>query len=485
MLFNSLEYLVFFPTVVMLYFAIPYRYRWAFLLAASYYFYACWKVEYLVLILFSTLVDYYVGLRLDATQDHPKRRWLLSLSIFSNIGLLFAFKYFNFFSEATRALFSHFNIFYDVPHFNVLLPIGISFYTFQSLSYSIDVYRGRRPAEKHLGIFALYVSFFPQLVAGPIERSTHLLPQFRETKVFDPIKAKEGLFLILLGYFKKLVIADRVAIYADQVFNQPQSFEGIQIVTAAYLFGFQLYCDFSAYSDIAIGSAKIMGYDLMENFRRPFAARTLREFWQRWHISLTRWMMDYLYLPLSKKLSGRSGRAMATCIVFLIVGLWHGAAWNFVLFGICVGLALVFGDVTRPARKKVTQTLFPRNKRVPVVLHHTLKVVIIFHLYIMGCIIFRVNSIPDLMVIIQKLTGSINLSLNALVLPSFSLYELVLAGLSILFLEIWQWFQHKQEMHYRMTHSPLVIQWTTIYAFIFGIMMFGEFQLRPFIYFQF
>lgn len=485
MLFNSLEFLLFFPVVVLFYFAMPHRYRWVLLLVASYYFYACWKVEYVVLIAFSTLVDYYVGLRLDRTHERRRRKSWLSLSIFCNIGLLFAFKYFNFVSQATRDFFAAFNVFYEVPHFEVLLPIGISFYTFQSLSYSIDVYRGRRSAEKHLGIFALYVSFFPQLVAGPIERSTRLLPQFHDRHKFDALKAKEGFYIILLGYFKKLVIADRVAIYVDQVFSQPQSYDGIQLIVASYLFGFQLYCDFSAYSDIAIGTAKIMGYDIMQNFRRPFAARTLRDFWQRWHISLTRWMMDYLYLPLSKRLRGRFGKVTATCIVFFIVGLWHGAAWNFVLFGICVGLALVFGDVTRDFRKRITETVFPKDHSYAAALHHMLKVIIIFHLYIMGCIIFRVNSVSDLLLILQKIAGSLDASIDAIVVPGFSAYELSLTGLFIVLLEVLQFFQHHKQWFSRLAHSHFSVQWAAAYAFIFGILMFGEFNLRPFIYFQF
>lgn len=289
----------------------------------------------------------------------------------------------------------------------------------------------------------------------------------------------------MLGYFKKLVIADRVALYVDQVFAQPQHYDGIQLVVASYLFGFQLYCDFSAYSDIAIGTAKVMGYDLMQNFRRPFAARTLRDFWQRWHISLTRWMMDYLYLPLSRRMRGKLGKATATCLVFLIVGLWHGAAWNFVLFGICVGLALVFGDVTRHFRRRITDAIFPKEKPLAAALHHTFKIVIIFHLYILGCIIFRVNSVSDLFLILQKIVGGLHVSIDMIVVPGFSVYELALAGLFIVLLEVLQFLQHHKQGLTRLAHSHVAFQWATAYAFIFGILMFAEFHLRPFIYFQF
>ena len=255
MLFNSFAFLKFFPIVVGIYFITPSRYRWFWLLAASYYFYMSWKPEYILLIIASTLVDYYSGLQMGKTADTARRKRFLILSLATNLGLLFAFKYFNFFNDSLRQTFNHFNIFYNVPTFDVLLPVGISFYTFQTLSYSIDVYRGRKTPETHLGIFALYVAFFPQLVAGPIERSQRLLHQFYQQHNFDHRRVSDGLKLMAWGLFKKVVIADRLAIVVNNVYNDPTAYAGIPLLVATYFFAFQIYCDFSGYSDIAIGAA--------------------------------------------------------------------------------------------------------------------------------------------------------------------------------------------------------------------------------------
>ena len=298
MLFNSTQFIIFFPIVVSIYFLLPHRMRWFMLLTASYYFYMCWKAEYLLLILISTFIDYFAAIQMSKQSVQSKRKIYLILSLVVNLGLLFGFKYFNFFNDSLRTIFNQFNIFYDVPAFKVLLPVGISFYTFQTLSYTIDVYRGKRDPEKHLGIFALYVAFFPQLVAGPIERSTRLIPQLRKKYNFDYDRVTDGLKLMLWGFFKKVVIADRIAVIVNQVYNNPHDAAGFPFLIGTYLFAFQIYCDFSGYSDIAIGAAKIFGINLMENFRRPYFAKSIREFWQRWHISLSTWFRDYLYLSL-------------------------------------------------------------------------------------------------------------------------------------------------------------------------------------------
>ncbi|CAN5908465.1 hypothetical protein BH23GEM7_BH23GEM7_20090 [soil metagenome] len=357
MLFNSLQFLFFFPVVVALYFATPHRFRWTLLLAASYYFYACWKPEYLLLIIASTLVDYGAALGMGAAATQARRKAFLALSLGSNLGLLFAFKYFNFFNESARALFDQFNLFYGVPAFDVLLPVGISFYTFQTLSYTIDVYRGQREPERHLGIFALYVSFFPQLVAGPIERSTRLLPQFFEKHEFSADRVSSGLRLILWGFFKKIVIADRLAIYVNEVYGNPAGFDGPTLLLATYFFAFQIYCDFSAYSDIAIGAARVMGFELMQNFRRPYFARSIHEFWQRWHISLSTWFRDYVYIPLGGNRVPFWRWYVNLFAVFLVSGLWHGANWTFVVWGGLHGFYLVFSLMTRNVRDRGWEAL--------------------------------------------------------------------------------------------------------------------------------
>ncbi|MCB0064655.1 MAG: MBOAT family protein, partial [Caldilineaceae bacterium] len=338
MLFNSLQFIIFFPAVVTIYFLLPHRYRWLLLLAASYYFYAAWQIEYTLLIFISTAVDYAMAHLMAQSEKLWHRRAYLGVSLLVNLGLLFGFKYFNFFNESVRATLNLFNIFYNVPAFQVLLPVGISFYTFQTLSYTIDVYRGKLAPERHFGRFALYVAFFPQLVAGPIERATHLLPQFHQPMTFNQTRIASGLRLLLWGMFKKVVIADRLALYVNQVYDHPGDHGALTLLIASYFFAFQIYCDFSGYSDIAIGAARVMGFDLMENFRQPYMARSIAGFWRRWHISLSTWFRDYLYIPLGGNRVARWRWYSNLFLVFLVSGLWHGAAWHFVIWGALHGL---------------------------------------------------------------------------------------------------------------------------------------------------
>jgi len=485
MLFNSLEFLVFFPAVLMLYFATPQRYRWALLLIASYYFYGCWKVEYLLLLAASTLIDYFAGVMIGRTEDKAKRKMFLALSLCSNLGILFGFKYLNFVNESLRTAFDAVNIFYNVPAFHILLPVGLSFYTFQSMSYAIDVYRGKLKPEKHLGLFAVYVSFFPQLMAGPIERSPHLLPQFYEEHRFDWDMFKNGFVRVLWGFFKKIVIADRLSTYVDAVYNHPADHTGAPVILASIFFAFQIYCDFSGYSDIALGTAQMMGFRLMENFKRPFAARSVREFWQRWHISLTKWIMDYLYYPLALKAKKKWHGYVVTFFVFTVIGLWHGAAWNFVLFGAFVGLALVISDITKPYRKKVTDILFPANIGALQSAHKILQTAIAFSLFVFASVLFRANSMADIFTLVPNLFRDVSFSLDAILLPEFSGYELALAVLAIVVLEIVQWLQQRGPIFERFAQRPVWAQYAASHSLIFAILMFGEFSLKPFIYFQF
>ena len=485
MLFNSFEFLIFFPIVLALFFATPQRWRWILLLAVSYYFYACWKVEYTFLLAFITLINYFAGLQIGKAAEKSRQKKYLALSLASSLGMLFIFKYLNFVNESLRAAFSAFNIFYQIPAFKLLLPIGISFYTFQTLSYTIDVYRGKRAPEKHLGKFALFASFFPLLLAGPIERSTNLLPQFHQENRFDWERIKTGCIIMLWGFFKKIVIADRLAIYVNAIFNQPGDYYGMHVILAAIFFAFQIYCDFSGYTDIAIGAAQIMGYKLMDNFRRPFAARTVREFWQRWHISLTKWILEYLYFPLAKKATKKWQGYLLTFAVFVVIGLWHGAAWNYILFGAFVGLFLVFAEITRPYRKKMTDTLFPPDNAWLQRLHSGLQILVVFLIFVFAGVLFRANSVPDVMIILRNMFRELRFTLDALVLPNFSLYELMIAGLAIVTLEIVQWLQQRQPVFSSFAQRPLWAQYAISQSLCFSILMFGEFNLAPFIYFQF
>lgn len=478
MFFNSLHFLAFFPIVVGLYLATPARFRWALLLAASYYFYAAWRIEYLALIIVSTLVDYVAALAMERSATQKGRRFYLTLSLVSNLGILFSFKYFNFFNDSLRVVFGAFQVPYEIPAFDVLLPVGISFYTFQTLSYTIDVYRGEKTAERHLGIFALYVAFFPQLVAGPIERSTRLLPQFLQKVEVSYERAVDGLRLMLWGFFKKLVIADRLAAYVDAVYSSPADHSGGTILLATYFFAFQIFCDFSGYSDIAIGSARIMGYDLMDNFKRPYFSKSIGEFWRRWHISLSTWFRDYLYIPLGGNRVVKWRWYYNLFIVFLISGLWHGANWTFVVWGGLHGAYLIAGIVTKGVRDGIWRKLgLPRTIRRWVAAFTT------FHLVVVSWIFFRADNIQDAWLLLRRLFVFTDFRLT---LPVFGRYELLLAFGSILILETVHLLERRVSLGDLVGRLPSAARWTLYYAFTMAILLFGVInQKQAFIYFQF
>jgi D-alanyl-lipoteichoic acid acyltransferase DltB (MBOAT superfamily) len=488
-LFNSLHFVLFFPLVVAGYFTLPARFRWVFLLLASYYFYMCWKAEYAILMGISTVVDYYAGLMMGRTSVQAKRRKYLLLSVVTNFSILFGFKYFNFLNDSMRTVFQSFNIFYGIPAFQVLLPVGISFYTFQALSYTIDVYRGQKEPETHLGIFALYVSFFPQLVAGPIERCQHLLPQLYERHTFDCSRAADGLRLMLWGYFKKLVIADRLSIYVEEVFNHPGVYHGAPVILAAYFFAFQVYCDFSGYSDIAIGSAQVMGYRLMDNFRRPYFAHSIPDFWKRWHISLTTWFKDYLYIPLGGNRVTRLRWQGNVFVVFLLSGLWHGANWTFVVWGALHGFYYLISYWTSAVRARITASL--RLSRFPVLLRIG-RVLFTFHLILLGCVFFRAYTLSDAMTLLGSMfvPRPEGQALNIILTRT----DLLVASLSILFLMVIEFTEEIRPAGKEAVEKPLRslyadrarwATWALGYAAAMAILMFGEFSSNPFIYFQF
>ncbi len=482
MLYNSFQFLIFFPLVVCFYFAIPHKYRWILLLVASYYFYMCWKAEYLLLIVCSTLIDYFAGLRMGRVAEKEKRRIYLILSLVANLGLLFTFKYFNFVNESLRQVFQHFNVLYNVPSLKVLLPVGISFYTFQTLSYTIDVYRGEREPERHLGIFALYVSFFPQLVAGPIERSTRLLPQFFEKVAFDYRRVKDGLILMAWGFFKKVVIADWVAIFVNQVYNHPEMYPGLPGIVATYFFAFQIYCDFSGYSDIAIGAAQVMGYRLMLNFRRPYFSKSISEFWKRWHISLSSWFRDYLYIPLGGNRVKRARMYLNIFIVFLVSGFWHGANWTFIVWGGLHGVFLLISRWTAEWRHRLHR--FVGLTKYPD-LHRFLKVLVTFHLVWFSWIFFRANSISDAFLIIRNLFTAFEPA-TLLTVSGFTSQHFILSVLSIVILLGVELFQRNHDIRGWLSQRPVVLRWAFYYGLIMFILLFGAYDnANEFIYFQF
>jgi len=355
MLFNSLSFLIFFLIVSSLYFALPHRFRWLLLLAASCFFYMCFIPIYILILAATIGVDYVAGILIERTPDPARKKAYLMMSIVSVCAILFVFKYFNFFNNNLAALARVLHWNYPMSTLRLILPIGLSFHTFQSLSYVFEVYRGRQPAEKHFGLYSLYVMYFPQLVAGPIERPQNLLHQFKEVKRFDWQRLWNGASLSLCGLFKKVVVADSLAIYTDTIYNNSRQHTGTSLLLATYFFAIQIYCDFSGYSDIARGISRIYGIELMKNFETPYFAKSISEFWSRWHISLSTWFRDYVYIPLGGNRVSLARNMFNIGVVFLISGLWHGANWTFVIWGALHGMYYLVWRSLEPMRTGVSQ----------------------------------------------------------------------------------------------------------------------------------
>lgn len=486
MLFNSLEFLLFFPVVVLVYFFINFKYRWAWLLVASYYFYMNWNPTYAILIFTSTVVTYLSGILIAKTESSQVKKYWVTLSFVLNLSILFFFKYFNFFASTIANGMETLGIALNVPNFDVLLPVGISFYTFQALSYTVDVYRKQTTPEKHFGYYALFVSFFPQLVAGPIERSYHLLPQFKKNLKFDYDRVKSGILLMIWGFFKKLVIADRVAVFVNIVYNNPSEHFGYEVVIATLFFAIQIYCDFSAYSDIAIGSARIMGYDLMQNFRSPYFSKSISEFWHRWHISLSTWFRDYLYIPLGGNRQGKYRVYFNLFIVFFVSGLWHGAAMTFVIWGALHGLYVIVERLYRPYQAKIYQLLSWDTSKFS---FRVYRVLVTSLLVCFAWIFFRANSLDDSYILIRNM-----LDVEFSTLYSGQLYQLGLdskefwiAVYAILVLIISDFILTRRSIPEFISKQTLVFRWSFYFASVFGTLIFGYYgdEVSSFIYFQF
>ena len=423
MLFNSFHFLLFFPVVLIIYYLIPDRIKYLWLLAASYYFYMCWNAKYALLLLTSTAATYLSGLLLEKVkgldrsdeEKHRLKNWVVAGCFIVNLGILFYFKYINFTLELLRNALGLVNISLRIPKVDVLLPVGISFYTFQALSYTMDVYRDEIYAEKNFFKYALFVSFFPQLVAGPIERSKNLLKQLAVPRKFDFEKARDGFLLMIWGYFLKLVLADRVAIFVDTVYGDYTAYSGWYIAVATMLFAVQIYCDFSGYSTIAMGAAEILGIDLMENFDAPYLSTNVADFWRRWHISLTSWFKDYLYIPLGGSRKGKLRKYINKMIVFLVSGLWHGAELSFVIWGGLNGLYQIIGEALQPIRKKAASLLRLNENSIGC---QAAKGLITFALVDFDWLFFRADSFQSSIEIIKSLF-SVN---NIWVLLDGSLY---------------------------------------------------------------
>lgn len=398
--FNSAEFLIFYPIVLLLHFLLPMKVRWIALLAVSYYFYMTWNPSLIFLILFTTAVSWVCSLVIEKSQKKATQRLCLVVTLVICLGVLFFFKYYNFLASSVSALMTLFGAPSTDFTLNLILPVGISFYTFQTLSYAIDVYRGRIRTERHFGYYALFVSFFPQLVAGPIERPENLLPQLRTKQYWNNDDAAAGLKRMLVGFFKKVVVADLLAVYVNAVYNDVSNASAVSVILASVMFAVQIYCDFSGYTDIAIGCARVMGIRLMQNFDVPYTARSIKEFWNRWHISLSTWFRDYLYFPLGGSRCAKWRHLMNLMIVFLVSGLWHGAAWTFVIWGFLHGAYQVVGILTKNARENLCGKLGINRETKA---YHAWQTVCTFVLVTFAWIFFRANSMADLGILMTKL----------------------------------------------------------------------------------
>ena len=479
MLFNSIDFAVFLPLIFLLYWWVggkSLQRRNVILLVASYVFYGWWDPRFLVLIAFSTLVDYFVGVALGNTSDEAKRKYLLWTSLAVNLGLLGYFKYSNFFLESFVDAFRFFGSDFSVSRLHIILPVGISFYTFQTLSYSIDVYKRQLEPSRDPVAFAAYVSFFPQLVAGPIERASNLLPQFAKLRIFNYASAVDGSKQILWGLFKKLVIADNCSAEVDRIFANYTGLSGLTLLIGALLFAFQIYCDFSGYSDIAIGCARLFGFDLMKNFAFPYFSRDIAEFWRRWHISLSTWFRDYLYIPLGGSRGGKAMKVRNTFIIFIVSGFWHGANWTFVVWGALN--AFYFLPLLLTGNNRQNLGTVAEGRIVPN-LSEALRVLATFLLTCIAWVFFRAKDMEHALGYLQGMfTGSY--------LHKASLDMVSLWWLLILFILI-EWTGRTSE--HALQRIGLRWPWMLRWSFhIFVIMLIGVYMATdeaPFIYFQF
>lgn len=480
MLFNSVEFMIFFPVVTILYFVLPHKIRWFLLLASSCLFYMAFVPKYILILGFTIVIDYIAGILIDKMAGSRKRIFLI-ISILTNVGILFVFKYFNFFNENAERLAQMLGWNYPISSLTIILPIGLSFHTFQSMSYIIEVYRGKHRPETHFGIYALYVMYYPQLVAGPIERPQNMLWQFHTKHSFDAKRTVDGFKLMAWGFFKKLVIADNLALAVNAAYKSPEAVSGLTLVIATYFFAFQIYCDFSGYTDIARGASRVMGIELMQNFRLPYFSKSISEFWRRWHISLSSWFSDYVYISLGGSRCAKWKWYRNLMIVFLLSGLWHGAAWTYVIWGALNGFYLVFALVTRSLREKLAHAV--RLDRAPA-LQKFAKVFISFNLICFSWIFFRATSFSNARFIIKKIFTDFSLDIN-FGSVGITRYQVALCCCVVAFLTAVQLMQRTRTLSEEIEKRPLVVRWGLYYAGLILLILFGVFNTSSFIYFQF
>ncbi len=483
MLFNSLNFIIFLFITLGLYYLLPHKLRWYLLLVASFVFYMAWRVEFIFLILFSSFFNYFIAILIEKYNLYKKP--ILTLGIFINFSLLFIFKYSIFINHSFMEIYKFLNIPYPIKDFDIILPMGISFYTFQATSYIIDVYRSTYKAERNILKLSLYIMFFPQLVAGPIERADRLLNQLFQKHKFDIDNICLGTKIMIIGYFKKIVIADRVAILVNTVYNNPLEYSGLSFIIATFFFAIQLYCDFSGYSDIAIGCAKLFGINLMQNFKSPYFSKSVKEFWTRWHISLSSWFKDYLYIPLGGNKKGTIRTYINLMITFLASGLWHGANWTFVIWGALNGFYQIIGSV-----KNKTLSKLKINLKSNIV--EFFKILITFSLICFSLIFFRANTVSDAFFIVSNLFSDISNIFNIQYLYDISktlglnIFEILIISCCILLLFFIELFEKNNRIYISLDKKPFILRFAFYYILVIIIISMGVFNnAGQFIYFQF
>ena len=485
MIFNSFEFLIFYPLVLLLYFVLPKCCKWPTLLAASYFFYMYWNPSLIFLILFTTAVSFVSAIIIEKTESKRRKKFWLAITLITSLGVLFFFKYFNFLADSAISIWNLFGGEADFIALKLILPVGISFYTFQTLSYVIDVYRGEIKAERHFGWYALFVSFFPQLVAGPIERPDNLLPQLKANHKLEADNAFVGLQKMAIGFFKKIVVADLIAEFVNAVYNNPSESTGLGIIIASVLFSVQIYCDFSGYTDIAIGCARIMGIRLMQNFDRPYRARTIKEFWARWHISLSTWFRDYLYIPLGGNRCSKARHYFNLFLVFFVSGLWHGASWTFVIWGCLHGIYQIIGMITRKPRLAFHKALHIKEDSLFLVLWQR------FWTFVLVCfswIFFRANSTGDLLTLLGNLNTGWNIEAMTKTISSMgiTLTGVLVTVLSIVILSMLDALCSDTKLYENGTASrQYTVTWIALAVAAAWCLLLSVGGASAFIYFQF
>ncbi len=484
MTFNSWEFLLFYPIVLLLYFVLPKKAKWPMLLIASYYFYMCYQAELVFLIFGTTLVSWIASRVIEGRKNSLVRKLCLAVTLVICLGVLFFYKYFNFLSGSVTGIITMLGGEPEPFMLNLVLPVGISFYTFQTLSYVIDVYRGQIKTEPNFFFYALFVSFFPQLVAGPIERPDNLIPQLKEPKPWSNYNAVKGSKHMIVGFFKKVVVADLLSIYVNSVYNNPTAATSLSIIVATCLFAVQIYCDFSGYTDIAIGCARIMGIRLMKNFDHPYMATTIKEFWGRWHISLSSWFKDYLYIPLGGSRCKRWRHLMNLFIVFLVSGLWHGAAWTYVIWGAIHGVYQIIGQLTIKKRNALISNigLDPQGRLVS-----SLRRVTVFILVCFAWLFFRANTTDDAWVLLTRLFtagGSLGDTLTLMDLNIINILTCVFSIWTLVLIDRMLKYEDAADGSDVLVRNGSFIYFVWIIIFSWAILLSKD-MASTFIYFQF